>query len=97
MSAPATPPLTPTALVSWDDPQRQAAFHRWLDGIAPAHRLLPDTVRLASADASFRRYLRIDADATRRAHAASSWTRRPRRKTAPPSCKVARADGRRPA
>ena len=60
MSAPAAPPLTPTALVSWDDPQRQAAFHRWLDGIAPAHRLLPGSLRPASADASFRRYLRID-------------------------------------
>ena len=61
MSAPAAPPLTPTALVSWDDPQRQAAFHRWLDGIAPAHRLLPGSLRPASADASFRRYLRICA------------------------------------
>jgi aminoglycoside/choline kinase family phosphotransferase len=29
--------------------------------IAPAHRLLPDTVRLASADASFRRYFRVDS------------------------------------
>jgi aminoglycoside/choline kinase family phosphotransferase len=29
--------------------------------IAPGHRLLPHTVRLASADASFRRYFRVDA------------------------------------
>ena len=63
MSAPAAPPLTSAALVSWDDPQRQAAFHRWLDGIAPAHGLRPGSLRPASADASFRRYLRIDADA----------------------------------
>jgi aminoglycoside/choline kinase family phosphotransferase len=63
MSPPAAPPLASTALVSWDDPQRQAAFHRWLDGIAPAHRLRPASLRPASADASFRRYLRIDTDA----------------------------------
>jgi aminoglycoside/choline kinase family phosphotransferase len=63
MTLPATPPLAPAAHVSWDDPQRQAAFHRWLDGIAPAHRLRPGSLRPASADASFRRYLRIDTDA----------------------------------
>jgi len=57
-------PLTsaPAAPVPWADPQRQAAFGRWLDGIAAAQRLLPATVRIASADASFRRYLRIDTD-----------------------------------
>jgi len=64
MSAPAAPPLTSAALVSWDDPQRQAAFHRWLDGIAPAHRLRPGSLRPASADASFRRYLRIQVAPT---------------------------------
>src|SRR6188472_407137 len=63
MSAPAAPPHTPTALVSWDDPRREAAFHRWLDDIAPSHRLLPGSLRPASADASFRRYLRIDVTA----------------------------------
>src|SRR5688572_10262903 len=63
MTLPATPPFAPAAHVSWDDPQRQAAFHRWLDGIAPAHRLRPGSLRPASADASFRRYLRIDTDA----------------------------------
>ncbi len=43
-------------------------FERWLTRIAPAHRLVPSSVRLASADASFRRYFRIDtldAPATR--------------------------------
>src|SRR4029453_5766555 len=60
MSAPPAPPHTPPAPVSWDDPQRQAAFHRWLDGIAPAHHLLPGRLRPASADPSFRRHLRID-------------------------------------
>jgi len=47
--------------VTWADPGREAAFHRWLDRIAPAHGLQPDTVRPASADASFRRYLRISS------------------------------------
>jgi aminoglycoside/choline kinase family phosphotransferase len=48
--------------VEWADPLREAAFHRWLARVAPAHRLRPSTLRLASADASFRRYLRIDDD-----------------------------------
>ena len=64
MTLSATPPLAPAAHVSWDDPQRQAAFHGWLDGIAPAHRLRPASLRPASADASFRRYLRIDVAPT---------------------------------
>jgi aminoglycoside/choline kinase family phosphotransferase len=46
--------------IAWSDPARAAAFGRWLDRIAPSHRLIPATVRLASADASFRRYFRID-------------------------------------
>lgn len=46
--------------VAWSDPVREAAFHAWLARIAPAHGLKPETLRLASADASFRRYLRLD-------------------------------------
>jgi len=49
--------------VSWADPARQSLFEQWLDGLTPGHRLLPQTLRLASADASFRRYLRLDTDA----------------------------------
>jgi aminoglycoside/choline kinase family phosphotransferase len=69
-------PVHPTAVppqdatpVSWTTPEREADFSQWLRSIAAAHRLQPDTLRLASADASFRRYLRIDAqpdDAGRR-------------------------------
>lgn len=62
-----TAPLPPASLapspaetILWTDPQRAEAFRAWLAGIAPAQRLLPDTVRLASADASFRRYFRVD-------------------------------------
>src|SRR5262249_12482125 len=48
--------------VTWSEPRREAAFHAWLRQVAPAHALQPATVRPASADASFRRYLRIDGD-----------------------------------
>ncbi len=49
------------AAVSWADPQRQARFEAWLAQVAPRHGLLPHTLSLASADASFRRYLRVQA------------------------------------
>ena len=58
MSAPSAP-----ATIPWNDPQREAAFQRWLAGVAPAHGLQAASLRPASADASFRRYLRIDAQA----------------------------------
>jgi aminoglycoside/choline kinase family phosphotransferase len=48
----------------WPDPQREAAFMRWLERIAGAHGLIPASLRPASADASFRRYLRIDVAPT---------------------------------
>jgi aminoglycoside/choline kinase family phosphotransferase len=55
MSQPA-PDLT----VSWASPERESLFQRWLDTQTASHALLPQTLRIASADASFRRYLRID-------------------------------------
>jgi aminoglycoside/choline kinase family phosphotransferase len=71
MSAPSLPTVSASTLPSasnivWQDPEREAAFQRWLARIAPAHRLVVESVRLASADASFRRYFRIDTlDAAR--------------------------------
>lgn len=53
--------MSPT--VSWADPARERAFAAWLAPLATAHGLVPATLRPASADASFRRYLRIDASA----------------------------------
>jgi N-acetylmuramate 1-kinase len=47
-------------VVAWSDPERERAFHRWLHDVAGPHGLDPATVRPASADASFRRYLRVD-------------------------------------
>ena len=48
------------ARVAWSDPRREAAFQAWLAQVAALHRLQPDSIRPASADASFRRYLRVD-------------------------------------
>jgi aminoglycoside/choline kinase family phosphotransferase len=50
-------------LVAWSDPRREAAFQNWLQQVAPTHGLQPATLRPASADASFRRYLRLDGQA----------------------------------
>jgi hypothetical protein len=57
----ATPtPLIPAPIV-WTDLQRAAQFECWLVATAAQHGLQPDTLRLASADASFRRYFRINS------------------------------------
>lgn len=61
---PGTAPADASApRVAWPDAARQAAFEAWLAPLAQAHGLLPATLRPASADASFRRYLRIDTAA----------------------------------
>ena len=52
-----------SSLVTWPDTSRQAAFEAWLAPLVGPHQLLPATLRPASADASFRRYLRIDSAA----------------------------------
>ncbi|HKW85402.1 MAG TPA: phosphotransferase, partial [Burkholderiaceae bacterium] len=59
MNAPTPPPAAP---IAWADPVRHALFVHWLASVRAQHRLLPETLRNASSDASFRRYLRIDAD-----------------------------------
>ena len=46
--------------VTWPDPERQKACEAWLDAMAALHAVVPQTLRIASADASFRRYLRVD-------------------------------------
>ncbi len=46
--------------VAWPDPSRRAAFNAWLAPLVATHGLVPSSLRPASADASFRRYLRID-------------------------------------
>jgi len=56
-------PNTPTAGVVWADPARHAAFDAWLAPLSARHALRPETLRPASADASFRRYLRLNTSA----------------------------------
>jgi N-acetylmuramate 1-kinase len=69
MSEPQTPPLALSpASVSWTDPERENAFTQWLGRIAAPRGLVPASLRLASADASFRRYLRIDAAGNPKTH-----------------------------
>ena len=52
----------PTSAIAWPDAQREQAFTQWLNAVAPRHGLLPASLRSASTDASFRRYLRLDAE-----------------------------------
>lgn len=65
--SPACPPpgtavATPaTSTVAWPDAARQTAFEAWLAPLVGPYQLMPATLRPASADASFRRYLRIDS------------------------------------
>ncbi|OYX11506.1 MAG: aminoglycoside phosphotransferase [Acidovorax sp. 32-64-7] len=70
MSHPSSPPTplaaaspAPASPVSWPNAARQAAFEQWLAPLVQSHQLLPASLRPASADASFRRYLRIDSAA----------------------------------
>ena len=67
MSHPSSPPkstpveaFAPVSTVPWSDPARQLRFMTWMASVAPTQGLVPETLRIASADASFRRYLRVD-------------------------------------
>ena len=69
VSADGSPPSTASPQLSfappytspdWPRPERQALCARWLDRLSGPQGLQPETLRIASADASFRRYLRID-------------------------------------
>jgi hypothetical protein len=60
---PAVPSPAPDKdkLPHWPDPQRQTQFQQWLGSMPTELALEPSSLRLASADASFRRYLRIES------------------------------------
>ncbi len=60
---PAATSPAPAPAIAWADPARAAAFDGWLAAAAAGHGLVPATLRPASADASFRRYFRIDTTA----------------------------------
>ncbi len=72
IAAPSTSALVTSSPVVWADPNRERAFNTWLAHIAAAHPIQAASLRLASADASFRRYLRIDCAGTAAANAPSS-------------------------
>ena len=56
VSAPSSSPA-----IAWADPAREAAFQAWLAPLVARHGLQPETLAPASADASFRRYFRIQS------------------------------------
>ena len=60
-------PMPSTPPVPWPEPARQPLCLQWLAALPPSWGLQTQSLRVASADASFRRYLRIDtvAGATR--------------------------------
>jgi N-acetylmuramate 1-kinase len=49
------------APVVWPSPARESAFEHWFSALQGAQQLKRETLRPASSDASFRRYLRVDA------------------------------------
>src|SRR3990167_552156 len=58
----ALPPNAPTAAsadIHWSDPVRQALFATWFAQVQATHQLDASSLGLASADASFRRYFRV--------------------------------------
>ena len=61
---PEASPLHTHSPILWPAAQREQAFQVWLQGIARQHQLVTETLRPASADASFRRYFRIDGQST---------------------------------
>ena len=62
MSHAPPPELLPDAAPVWPDAQRAADFNAWLTRLAPIHGLSTRSLRSASADASFRRYFRVDSE-----------------------------------
>ena len=57
MSTPSNPAQVK---IDWPDTQREAQFGQWLDQQAANFGLSTTSLRPASADASFRRYFRVD-------------------------------------
>lgn len=57
------PSINAGPAITWPDPQRRVAFERWLAPLVRTFALNPASLAPASADASFRRYLRIASPA----------------------------------
>jgi len=56
-------PTVGSASIVWPDEARRGVFTQWLQGVAARHRLKGGSLQAASADASFRRYFRIEGEA----------------------------------
>jgi len=57
-------PQSPSLIApDWSDPQREADFNTWLTQLADLQGLDISSVHIASADASFRRYFRVNSTA----------------------------------
>ena len=54
-------PAAVTESALWVDPNRQAVFETWYSGIQQRYPIAQTSLRLASSDAGFRRYLRVDS------------------------------------
>ena len=63
MSQAHAPQSSPMTAPDWSDPQRAADFNTWLTQIAPLQGLDTASLHIASADASFRRYFRVNSTA----------------------------------
>jgi len=61
MSHDTKPQAVSNPAIAWSDATRADQFSQWLADISARHGLQIESLRLASADASFRRYFRIDA------------------------------------
>ena len=59
-SRPSALPMPETPIL-WASAEREAAFHQWFTALEAPQQLQRASLRLASADASFRRYLRVDS------------------------------------
>ena len=59
-AVPVASALVTASPVIWAEPVRELAFNTWLTHIAAFQSIQTASLRLASADASFRRYLRVD-------------------------------------
>jgi len=55
-------PASLPASIAWPDPARKGDFAAWLAAVAPPRGLIVASLRPASSDASFRRYLRADLE-----------------------------------
>lgn len=61
-SATSIPPTSPLPPIPWADTERQQRFQAWFDSQQVGFGFVPDTLGLASADASFRRYFRVQSN-----------------------------------